>query len=140
MEESRNINLNTGTNLLDYVPIVGQGLSGLMEALRGGAKRRRRREIYNMLLGELGRPAMTNTDIQGIMESIRRTMGPHVAGTAQSASERLGLDSGAAQGELARAMLTPQYEALGQLNLEKVRMNNQKRLAMLRALTEVGIY
>lgn len=129
----------TGTNILDFAPIVGGGISGVIEAISGSGDRKRRREIYNMLLGELGQPALTDTDISGLMEGIRRQMGPALAGTAQSASQRLGLDSGAAQGELARSLLGGQQQALTQFNLEKIRLNNEKRMQLLRSLTEVGL-
>lgn len=116
-----------------------QAGSALLSNLFGfGGPTKEQEQMWKMLMGRLGGQTLTDQDITGIIPFVQRGAAGATNRAALSASRRLGLDSGAAQGEIARAQLGPLYQMLGGLKAQQPQINAQFDQNILRMLTQLA--
>lgn len=90
-----------------------------------------------MLLGELGRPAITNQQVQSFLPQMQQSVMSGLNPVAQQASQRVGLDSGAAWGEIMKEGQGMYANLLNNLRLRQLIENAQKRQGIMGMLAGV---
>ena len=130
---------------LAAIGAIAGGVGGIADYL-GGAEEREfiqwlrnyRKQMAGQLQGELGRPGITQGQINQFIPTLQKSLAPQMNRIAGAASQRLGLDSGAAQGEIARQQAGGLYQQLGGFQQRATIFNAQRRQDILRMLSGLG--
>jgi hypothetical protein len=134
-----------GLNPLDWISGLSGGLGGFLSYLGGGEerafdkwKREYTKSLVPKLQGELNTPAISQGQVMGMVPQLQKGLSPYLNQLAGNASARLGLDSGAAQGEIARGGYGQLQGMLAELMQKAMMMNAQKRQNVLGMLSGLG--
>ena len=125
------------TSIFDFLPALGGGLEGLFAGLDLSGRNKRRKEIIESLRAESNVPAIGEEQISGLIPNIRGALAPRINRVAGDVSRRVGLDSPAAQGEIARSLVGGEQEALLGLKIKAIMANAQKRHEFLKLIAQI---
>jgi hypothetical protein len=119
-------------------PGVGSVLGGIGGLFAGKSDDEKRREdMYNRLKGMLGQTQQPiNTG--AYLNRVQGSLAPQLNQIAGRASQRVGLDSGAAQGEIARANYGALQGAGAQYQMQGEQMQQQKLMQLLQMMAGLG--
>ncbi len=124
---------------------IAQGVGSIFDYF-GGAEEREfmrwlrnyRKQMAGTLQGELGRPGISQQQINQFIPTLQKSLAPQMTRVAGGLSKRLGLDSPAAQGELGRQTMGSLYQQLGGFQQRATMYNAQRRQNILRMLASLG--
>jgi len=146
--DARNMGSAAGAAAFPWLGAAGLGLSGIGSILDyfGGSKQRDyeewlmnyKKSLVPQFQSELNKPAISQSQITGLAPQLQKGLSPYLNQLAGGASARLGLDSGAAQGEIARGGYGQLQGILAELMQQAMMMNAQKRQNVLGALAGLG--
>ena len=127
-----------GAGMMGTIGAVAGGMESMFNYLGEGDMRKYLEWLRNynkslapMLQGELNNPAISQSQVMGMQPMIQKGMAPFMNKLAGNASARLGLDSGAAQGEIARGGHNQMQGILAQMLQRAMEMNANKRQNIL---------
>ena len=124
---------------------IASGVGGLMNYFGGSEdraytrdKRKREQELYAMLQGMLKQPGISQGQINSLIPNMQKGMAPYMNKLAGNASSRLGLDSGAAQGEIARGGAGQLQQQLGGVQQQAMFQNANRPMQIARLMAMLG--
>ena len=128
-------------NGFDWTKFLAPGVGSLLGGIGGllGGKsddEKRREEMYNRLKGMLGQNMQPNTG--AYLGRVQGSLAPYLNQIAGRASQRVGLDSGAAQGDIARANYGALQGAGAQYQMQGEQMQQQKLMQLLQMMAGLG--
>ena len=114
--------MNTGGNVLSSL-------------FGGGGPSDQWKEVYRMLMGQQGKPLITDQQVNSVMPSMNASLAPFRNQMANQASQRVGLDSGAAWGEMMRGGNAQLQGILGNLKMGQMNTNAQGQMQLMQMLS-----
>jgi len=131
--------------MLDLLGAGAIGLGGIFDYLGGGDQRKyeqwmrqHQQQMSGQLQGELNNPAISQGQINQFIPLLQKSLAPQINSLAGRLSNRVGLDSGAAQGEIGRQSAGSLYQMLGGFQQQAAMANAEKRQNILRMLAGLG--
>ena len=119
-----------------------KGIGGIFgareERKRREERERRRKQMMAMLKSEMAIPAISQSQVMGARPLMERGLAPQRNRLAGMASKRLGLDSGAAWGEIARGSEGMLGQQMSQLYQQMLSANAAKRQGLMRNMVAAG--
>jgi len=120
-------------------PLIGYGLlqggGNVLSSLFGsGGPSKQWKQVYQMLQAQMGKPLITDQQINALMPSMNASLAPYRSQLAGQASRRVGLDSGAAWGEIMRGGNAQLQGILGNLKTNQMSTNANYQQNLLRLL------
>lgn len=116
----------------------GKGIEALANWLGGSTQRKRLEEVYNLLMKQsqvdYSSPEIINQQLQQIMTSLA----PSLQRSGRTISKRLGVDSGAAQGQLATNLLSTKAGVSSDLLRQGLSMDLENSLRSLQMLLQAA--
>ena len=107
----------------------------LLSTLFGsGGPSKQWKQVYRMLQAQMGKPLITDQQINALMPSMNASLAPYRNQLAGQASRRVGLDSGAAWGEIMRGGNAQLQGILGNLKTNQMSTNANYQQNLLRLL------
>jgi len=113
----------------------GSLLGGLGSYLGGGADRKRKEQLWRLLKTQYNQPGISQQQIQSFIPTMQASLAPSLNRLGRGVSTRLGLDSGAAQGEIARQSYGGLAQMLGGVQQKAMFSNAQRQQELLRLMT-----
>jgi hypothetical protein len=115
-------------------PVIGSALiaggsellGSLASRIFGSGDRKRLRRFDQFLQGQYGQEVFSPQDQQRIFGYLRKAQSPSFNFASQGINKRLGLDSGVAQGELARLMQSTEFGTRADLAQLGTRLRAQR--------------
>ena len=101
----------------------------------GGGPSKQYKEVYNMLMGRQGQPLITDQQVNSVIPSMNAGLAPYRNQMANNMSRRVGLDSGAAWGEMMRGGNAQLQGLFGQLKTNQMNTNANYQQDLMRMLT-----
>jgi len=128
-------------NSFDWAKFLSPGVGSLLGGIGGlfsgkSDDEKRREEMYNRLKGMLGQAQHPNT--RAYLNRVQGSLAPFLNQIAGRASQRVGLDSGAAQGDIARANYGALQGAGAQYQMQSEQMQQQKLMQILQMMAGLG--
>lgn len=117
---------------------IGSYFTAREERKRREERERRRKQMMAMLKSEMAIPAISQSQVMGARPFMERGLAPQRNRLAGMASKRLGLDSGAAWGEIARGSEGMLGQQMSQLYQQMLSANAAKRQGLMRNMVAAG--
>lgn len=115
---------------------TGGGLiKGIGSYLGGGADRKKKEQLWQLLRTSYNQPGISQQQIQGFIPQMQASLTPMLNRLGQKMSTRVGLDSGAGQGEIARQTYGGLQGMLGDVKQRAMFTNAQRQQELLRLMT-----
>ena len=103
-------------------------------------KQRREREgaLYGQLQGQMKQPGISNNEVNALGPRLQASLAPGLNRLSSSLSGSLGLDSGAARGEIGRQGYGQMQGMMGNWQQQAMMFNAKRKMELMRMMTQLG--